>query len=92
MSVSGPPLTGGPRNPQQWTEEEDLYFEMEFPVMDRSRAGTIDSFSSPDSYGSRSTLDSRESPSRESRESSSGARERPNTLREVVNNKQKIIK
>ena len=40
--VSGPPLTGGPRNPPaQWEEEEDLYFEMEFPVIDRSRQAGV---------------------------------------------------
>ena len=52
--------------------DEDLYFEMEFPVQNHQwRAGTICSSSSPE-YGSRSTLDSRDSPSRESRESSTG--------------------
>lgn len=52
--------------------DEDLYFEMEFPVQNQQwRAGTICSSSSPE-YGSRSTLDSRESPSRDSRENSTG--------------------
>lgn len=52
--------------------DEDLYFEMEFPVQNQQwRAGTICSSSSPE-YGSRSTLDSRDSPSRDSRESSAG--------------------
>jgi hypothetical protein len=39
--------------------EDDLYFEMEFPVHSSSRL-------SVESYGSQSTLDSRESPSRDS--------------------------
>lgn len=84
-------LNNGAR-PCQWEDEGDLYFEMEFPVINRSRASTAEfhGFSSPDSFGSRSTLDSRESPSRDSRESSGPretsstprefSRERPNTL------------
>ena len=55
--------------------EDDLYFEMEFPVHSRT---------SVESYGSQSTLDSRESPSRDSQEYCSATRppprERPNSL------------
>ena len=44
-----------------WTEDDDLYFEMEFP------GPTTVHMEAPDSFGSRSTLDSRDSPTRDSR-------------------------
>jgi len=72
--LQGPPPAHVTCSPAR--QEDDLYFEMEFPVQSSSRL-------SVESYGSRSTLDSRESPSRE--ESHSGGvlpqpRERPNSL------------
>jgi hypothetical protein len=62
--------------------EDDLYFEMEFPVHSHHTSRL-----SVESYGSQSTLDSRESPSREEYRSAAAVggarpppRERPNSL------------
>ena len=85
------PCTSSPPH-QQDVGDEDLYFEMEFPVHGAAARLHSSSRLSMESYGSQSTgLDSsRESPCRDSRESSAGRsdhptrgtprRERPNSL------------